>query len=175
MALNVWSKAVVVRLLIMAFPHTGMQDWRRIEFLHREVFMRSLKKLFLVAGLALATALNAQTLGNTSTFSGLLWFVSTSTPGLQGCTELILDATGDVGRSANYAMYGQVYCPSLGGSYASSGNAYFDALNGFHMTVSIGVTYQLVCDNLSGATLSGTCPIYDNVGFQAGSAFVSFL
>lgn len=137
--------------------------------------MSSIKRLLLVAALLSAATLNAQTFGNTSTFAGLTWFLSTSTPGLASCTELILDATGAVGVSSNYAAYGQVYCPSLGGSYASSGVAYFDSFNGFHMTVSIGVTYQLVCDNLSGATLSGSCLVYDNLGFEAGNAFVSFL
>lgn len=137
--------------------------------------MRSIKKFLLVAALSCAATLNAQTLGNTSTFAGLTWFMSTSTPGLQTCTDLILDATGAVGRSANYSTYGQLYCPALGGGYASSGNAYFDSFSGFHMTVSLGVTYQLVCDNLSGATLSGSCLIYDNLGAIAGNAFVSFL
>jgi hypothetical protein len=36
------------------------------------------------------------------------------------------------------------------------------------------VTYQLVCDNLSGATLTGSCPVYNNAGAQVGTAFVTF-
>lgn len=137
--------------------------------------MRSLRTLALIAALGFATALNAQTLGSTSTFAGLTWTFSSGAPGLQGCTLMVLDVTGDVGASNNYSAYGQVFCPALGGSYASSGNAYFDSFSNFHLSVSLGVTYKLVCDNLSSATLSGSCPVYDYLGSQVGTAFVSFL
>ena len=96
-------------------------------------------------------------------------------PDLQHVTFSWDGVTGDVGASNNYSSYGQVFCPALGGNYASSGNAYFDSFSNFHLSVSVGVTYQLVCDNLSSATLSGSCPIYDYLGNQVGSAFVSFL
>jgi hypothetical protein len=138
--------------------------------------MRTLKKLAIMflAALLASTAAHAQTLSNAYTYSGLTWALSTSTTGLTACNELVLDATGDVYNSDNFAVYGQLYCPSLGGSYAASGNAYFDSFNNFHMTVSLGVTYQMVCDNLSGATLSGSCPIYNNLGAQTGTAFITF-
>jgi hypothetical protein len=42
------------------------------------------------------------------------------------------------------------------------------------MSVSIGVTLKLVCTDLNGATLSGSCAIYDNLGTQAGTALVSY-
>ncbi len=137
--------------------------------------MRSFRQLALIAALCSAAALNAQTLGNASTFTGLTWTFASGTPGLDGCTLMVLDVTGDVGASNNYSAYGQVVCPGLGGSYASSGNAYFDSFGNFHMTVSVGLTYQLACDNLSSASLSGSCPIYDYSGNQVGSAFVSFV
>lgn len=140
-----------------------------------ENFMRSLAKLALSAVLLAGASLNAQTLGNTSTYSGLTWAFSSGVAGLQSCGTLVLDATGDIQRSDNFAAYGQLFCPALGGGYASSGNAYFDSTNAFHMSVRIGVAYIMVCDYLNGATLSGSCPIYDNLGNQAGSAFVSFL
>jgi hypothetical protein len=136
--------------------------------------MRSFR-IFALAGALLAGAFaQAQTLGTPSTYSGLAWSVSTDAPGLGACTQLLVDATGDLSHSDNFAMYGQLYCPSLGGGYASSGSAYFDSSNSFHMTVSLGVTYQLVCDYLSGATLTGSCPVYNNVGTQVGSAFITF-
>jgi hypothetical protein len=131
---------------------------------------------FALAGALFATAFaDAQVLGTPSTYSGLTWSVSTDAAGLGGCTQLLVDATGDISHSDNFAIYGQLYCPSAGGGYASSGSAYFDLFNGFHMTVSLGVTYQLVCDNLNGATLTGSCPVYNNQGTQVGSAFVTFL
>jgi hypothetical protein len=137
--------------------------------------MRSLRSFGLLAALLTAALAQAQTLGTTSTYSGLTWSVSTDAAGLGGCTRLLVDATGDVSHSDNFAVYGQLYCPSAGGGYASSGAAYFDSFNSFHMTVSLGVTYQLVCDNLSGATLSGSCPVYNNAGTQVGTAFITFL
>jgi hypothetical protein len=135
--------------------------------------MRAFRTLAMAAALLASAAAHAQ-LVNTFTYPALAWTVSTSTSGLTQCSELWLDATGAVGNSDDYSVYGQLYCPSLGGSYASSGNAYFDSFGNFHMTVSLGVTYQLVCDNLSGGTLSGACPIYDNLGVQQGSAVISF-
>ena len=136
--------------------------------------MRTLKKLAVAAALLATAAANAQVLSNAYTYSGLSWAVSTSVTGIAACTDLLVDATGDVYNSDNFGVYGQFYCPSLGGSYATSGNAYFDSFNNFHMTLSLGVTYQLVCDNLSGATLSGSCPVYDNLGVSVGSATVAF-
>ena len=138
--------------------------------------MRTLKRLAaaLLAALLASTAVQAQTLSNAYTYSGLTWAVSTGTTGLTACNELVLDATGDVYNSDNFVMAGQLYCPSLGGSYAASGNAYFDSFNNFHMTVSLGVVYQIVCDNLSGSTLSGSCPVYNNLGTQSGTAFITF-
>ena len=137
--------------------------------------MHPLKTFACAAGLLASAGLNAQTLGNTSTYAGLTWGFSSSAAGLPACSQLVLDATGDPAHSDNYITYGQVVCPALGGNYASSGNAYFDSSGAFHMKIGIGVTYQMVCDNLSGVSLSGTCPIYDNNGVQAGSAFISFL
>jgi hypothetical protein len=137
--------------------------------------MRSFARFGLIAALLAATVAQGQTLGTPSTYSGLTWSVSTDAAGLGACTQLLVDATGDISHSDNFAIYGQLYCPSQGGGYASSGSAYFDSVNNFHMTVSLGVTYQLVCDNLNGATLTGSCPVYNNVGTQVGSAFVTFL
>ena len=136
--------------------------------------MLPLKKIVLLAAMLPAMAANAQVaVRSASTYVGLNWVVSTSAAGLQNCTQLVLDATGASSNSANYVTYGQLYCPALGGGYASSGNLYFDSGGLFHMTASFGVTYQLVCDNLNGSSLSGSCPIYNYQGSQVGSAFVS--
>ena len=138
--------------------------------------MRLLKPLALccaLAGSAVASA-SAATLDNTLTYSGLVWAFSTGQPGFSGCGTLVLDATGAVGNSDKFGMHGQLQCPALGGSFASGGTAFFDPV-GFNMTVSLSVTHQLVCGNLDIATLSGACPIFDNVGNQTGTAFISFL
>lgn len=140
--------------------------------------MRSLRKLALCCALlasAAAPGVRAATLDNASTFSGLVWAFSTGHAGFSGCGTLFVDATGAVGHSDNYSIYGQLQCPTLGGTYATSGNAYFDSAGSFNMTVSLSVTHHMVCANLSASTLSGSCPIYDSLGNQTGTAFISLL
>ena len=128
----------------------------------------------LVIAFLTASVSNAQTFGSASTYSGLTWSVSTSIPDLFYCNQLLLDATGDFYNSTNYVVYGALNCPALGSGYASSGNAYFGIDGSFNMTVSIGVGVKLVCVNLSGATLGGSCAIFNALGAQLGTAFVSF-
>ncbi len=139
--------------------------------------MSILRKLAVFAALMVCLTAQAQRVyGYTNTYSGLTWAFSTAnTPGLTSCSDLVLDATGDFADGSSYAMHGQLYCPSLGGSYASSGVAYFDSSGGFHMTVSLSVSYQMVCDNLSGQTMSGSCPVYNNLGASVGTVFISLL
>jgi hypothetical protein len=141
-----------------------------------DFFMRSLKSLAIaLLAVAAAASVPAQTLGSTSTYAGLTWDVSNTGPGIESCTRLILDASGDISQSNQYSVYGQFYCPSQGSGYASSGAAYFDSTGAFHMSVNLGVTYKMVCDYLSGSSLSGACPIYNYNGQQVGSATVTFL
>ncbi|HSI49804.1 MAG TPA: hypothetical protein VLA61_16150 [Ideonella sp.] len=140
--------------------------------------MKMIKKWVACAAVLAFTAVSSTAVAqvtNTYTYAGLAWGFSSGHPGFSTCSTLFLDATGDVYNSDNYSIYGQLYCPSLNGSYASVGNAYFDSFNGFHMTIRLSVTHNLVCDNLSGNTLSGSCPIYDNLGVQTGTAFINLL
>ncbi|MES3004379.1 MAG: hypothetical protein V4787_27050 [Pseudomonadota bacterium] len=135
--------------------------------------MSILRKLAALAVLLACSAAHAQ-ISPTSTYAGLTWGFSTgNTQGLTTCSTLVLDATGDFTYGESYLMSGRLYCPSAGGSYASSGVAYFDAAGLFHMTVSLSVSYQMVCDNLS--NFGGTCPIYNNQGSPVGSAVIAFL
>lgn len=139
---------------------------------------KMLRKLVAGAAMLAFTAVSTTAVAqvtNTYTYAGLAWGFSTGHAGFSTCSTLFLDATGDVYNSDNYSIYGQLYCPSLNGSYASVGNAYFDSFNGFHMTIRLSITHNLVCDNLSGNTLSGTCPIYDNQGNNTGFAVISLL
>ncbi len=137
--------------------------------------MRSLRTAAVLLAVLAAAPAPAQRIGNTYTYTGLTWSVSANVAGLEYCTRLFLDATGDIYNSDHFVTYGQLYCPALGGGYASTGSAYFDQSDAFHMTISLGITYKLVCDYLSGATLSGSCPVYNHLGAQVGTAFVSFL
>jgi hypothetical protein len=156
-------------------PHKNAPLTQNGQSRTRELFMRSLQTLALAATMLAAATVHSQTLGNTSTYSGLTWDVSTNAPGVEACTRLFLDATGDVSQSNQYAAYGQLFCPALSGGYASHGAAYFDSAGSFHMTVNLGITYQMVCDYLSGSSLSGSCPVYNYQGTQVGTATVTFL
>lgn len=135
--------------------------------------MNLLNKLaVLVVALLSASVSSAQTIGYTSTYGGLTWTVSTNMVGFTNCNQLFVDATGDVANSYDYVIYGTLNCSD--GNEFSSGNAYFSASGSFNMSVSMGVAFRLVCVGLSGATLSGSCGIYDNLGNQTGTAIVSY-
>ena len=139
--------------------------------------MRSLSALvscLVLAGAAVVQPAAAQ-LASTYTYPGLTWGFSTGQSGFSSCSTLSLDATGAAGKSDYYSVYGTLYCPSLGGSYANVGSAYFDSAGHFNMTISLGVTHNLVCNNLSASTFSGQCPIYDNLGSQTGFAVINLL
>lgn len=136
---------------------------------------RIAKSLIVLAAAAGAALASAQTVNPTSTYADLLWSFSTSQNGFTGCSQLKLDATGAISRSDNYAMYGQLSCPGLGGTYNVDGSAYFSNTGTFNMTLDFGVVYKLVCNNLNGSTLSGSCIIYNSTGTQTGTAFLSFL
>ena len=138
--------------------------------------MQVLKKLAVYTALA-ATAFAGPVAAQvpTYTFPGVTWAFSTNHAGFSACNTLFLDATGAVGNSDDFLMYGTLFCPAFGGAYANSGNAYFDSAGFFHMTIRLGTSHNLVCDNLSGNTLSGSCPIFDNFGGQTGTATITLL
>jgi hypothetical protein len=133
--------------------------------------MRFLSKLLAVLSLALTFgAAHAQSV--TYTYSNLIWnFTPSVGSPFASCSWMNLDATGDIYNSDNYVIYGSLQCS--GGSYAVSGGAYFSG-SSFNMTLALGPTYQLVCTNLSGSTLSVTCDVFSNTGVSSGTAFIQF-
>lgn len=136
----------------------------------------ALRNLATAAALSLAAlGASAQSIHNTYTIPSLAWGFSTTHPVFSQCGTLSLDATGDIYNSDFFSMYGRLSCPALGGNYATVGSAYFDAANTFNMTMTLSVTHKMVCNNLSGSTLSGQCPIFDNLGNQTGTAFINLL
>lgn len=135
--------------------------------------MRTVARLFILSAALLAASLaSAQT--TTRTFPGLTWFFSSSNQvQFTGCTQLSLDATGG-SSSVQYSMYGYLFCPNVGGTYLSDGNAYFDASGGFNLQVRLGTANTLLCTGLSGTNFSGACTIYNNSGTRTGDAFINF-
>ncbi len=123
---------------------------------------------------AVPTLAMAYQIGVPDTYSDLLWRVSSNVPGLAGCNELQLDATGDLRLSSKLSMYGALNCPlQSGGSYGVVGSSYFGGDGSFNMTLIVGSATSLECVRLPG-NLSGTCGYYDTRGSFLGSAVLTF-
>ena len=121
------------------------------------------------------TVSQAYRVGVTDTYSDLLWQVSSNVPGLSGCTELQVDASGDLINSSKLSIFGALNCPfQQGGSYGVVGGAYFGGDGSFNMTLIIGSSTTLECIRLPGS-LTGSCSYYDTLGNRLGSAFLTFL
>jgi hypothetical protein len=124
---------------------------------------------------ALPSVASAFVVSVPNTFVDLLWGVSTSVPGLTSCTELQVDATGDLVNSTKVTIYGALNCaPSQGGSQGVVGSAYFGGDGSFNMTLLIGPNVVLQCVRLGGS-LGGPCNWLDTSGASLGGAFVTFL
>ena len=133
-------------------------------------------KLFFTAVLLviIPAAAQAYRVGAPDTYSDVLWRVSSNVPGLSGCTELQVDATGDLSNSSKLSIYGALNCPlQQGGSYGVVGSAYFAGDGSFNMTLIVGSSTALECTRLPG-TLSGTCSYRDTLGNFLGSAVLTF-
>lgn len=138
--------------------------------------MRLLSKCSLaVLALGASFAASAFTYGTTQTYGGLTWSVSTEAGNLAPCTQLLLNANGDLANTSALAVYGTYNCPALNGGYAASGVAYFGTDGTFNMTVNFGTGWQLGCVRISSATLTGQCAIYDSTGTYRGGAYLTFL
>jgi len=124
--------------------------------------------------IAIPTASMAYRIGAPDTYSDLLWRVSSNVAGLSGCTELQVDATGDLVNSSKLSVYGALNCPlQQGGSYGVVGGAYFGGDGSFNMTLIVGSSTTLECTRLPGS-LSGSCVYYDTSGSTLGAAYLTF-
>lgn len=122
---------------------------------------------------ALPTLASAYRVGVPDTYTDLLWGVSTNVAGLSGCTELQVDATGDLVNSSKLTIYGALNCPfQQSGSYGVVGSAYFGADGSYNMTLLIGSSTSLECIRWPG--LSGSCTFSDTSGRPLGGAFLTF-
>lgn len=138
--------------------------------------MRSITRLAAALALAFSSvAVQAQVYYDyVTSYSNLAWDFVSSQSGFTGCTTLYLDVAGNFTNGDHYAMYGKLYCPSLGGFYNVDGSGYFSG-NTFNLSVELGVSHKLVCTNISSSSLSGSCQIYNNTGSVTGTASITFL
>ena len=119
------------------------------------------------------SAAQAAPLGNTGTYTNIVWSVATSVPELARCNELKVDITGDLNNGTNYSVYGNLNCAASNTSYPVSGSASFLNNGTFTMNLFLSSGTVLQCFNLNG--LSGTCR-YVTTGTNAvlGTATLTF-
>jgi len=159
----------------------ALRRWQQFSRLTLETIIRrsetmNVLKLFCATAvlIAIPTASMAYGVGYPDTYSDLLWRVSSNVPGLSGCTELQVDATGDLNKSSKLSIYGALNCPQQqGGSYGVVGGAYFGSDGSFNMTLIVGSSTTLECTRLS-SSLSGSCVYYNTSGATLGPAYLTF-
>jgi len=125
-----------------------------------------------IAAIAALTfgAVSAHAQSPTSTYRGLSWNFTANQTAFNGCSLLFLDATGVPGSSVYYSLYGQLFCPSFGGSYNSHGSGFFDQFNQFNIMITLGTGYKLTCALNGSSFSSSNCAITDNLGNRTGTA-----
>ena len=119
------------------------------------------------------SAAQAAPIGNTGTYTNVVWSVSTTVPQFAGCNELRVDATGDLNNSSNLSVYGGLNCVASNTSYSVTGVASFLNNGTFSLNLLLSGGTVLQCSNLPG--LSGTCR-YVEIGTNVirGTAVITF-
>lgn len=112
----------------------------------------------------LPNAAQSAPFGNTGTYTNVVWSVSTTVPQLARCTELLVDATGDLNNSSRLSVYGNLNCIADNTSYPVSGSATIFNNGKFGMNLFLSSGAALQCFNWTG--LSGICTVV-NTGTNA--------
>jgi hypothetical protein len=130
----------------------------------------------IAAMVLIISPVHAYTYGTPTTYGGLTWTISLNSyvAGLSGCSQIYLDATGDLQHSSSMVMYGAWNCPATGGGYPMVGTAYFGINGTFNTTLNFSNGWQLSCLNINPATLSGQCQVYDGTGVFRTYATLTF-
>jgi len=108
------------------------------------------------------------------TYAKVSFLFSSDVYPLYYCNEVLVDLTGLQVYPISDMVYGNIICPSLGGQYGAFGYGYVVG-NLFHMNLAFGNGWNLICNNLPAATLSGPCIVTDSSGVTRGSAYIVFL
>lgn len=137
--------------------------------------MNKFFQLFVAFLLAVSNPLSAHasTFGTASTYSGITWAVYSNASGFTGCTNLLLDATGDMKNASSFVLSGTLNCPALGGGYGVVGSLYLGTNGTFNMNVLVGAGVAMQCVNMVG--LSGTCVFTSSVGTRLGTGTLTFI
>ena len=133
---------------------------------------RSLVASLLAFAALLPNAAQSAPFGNTGTYTNVVWSVSTTVPQFAGCSEVRIDATGDLNNSNRLSIYGAQNCLVNNDAFPLSGMGIFAADGKFNMNLFVGSGFVLQCYNWTG--LSGSCK-YVSLGSGAllGTAFLT--
>ena len=127
-----------------------------------------MKKLFgpLAIVLCMTTSnVAAFGVGTPQTYSKLVWAVSTSAAAFSNCTQLIIDATGDLINSNLLVLAGALNCTN-GSGYAVAGALYTARDGSFSLMFTHG-GFTTFCPRI--VDFSGSCTTYDWAGTQRGT------
>lgn len=135
-----------------------------------------MNRLPLIAALALATALGGTgrgafaAVGAPTTYSKLVWSASFNAAGLTTCTQLVIDATGDLARSDALVLYGALNCNN--GVYGVTGSVFTASDSTLHVTLLAG-GYTVSCPRI--ASYAGACTVYDADWVSRGTGVIQLL
>lgn len=102
--------------------------------------------------------------GTPTTYSNLVWLTSFNAAGISNCTQLQIDATGDLQRSDALLVYGALNCSN--GAYGVTGSLFTTTEGAFSITLMVA-GYTVVCPRV--LNFAGNCTVYDAGWVSRGS------
>jgi hypothetical protein len=117
-----------------------------------------------------ASGASAAGIGTPMTYSNLVWSTSFTASGLTTCSQLVIDATGDLARSDALVLYGALNCSN--GVYGVTGSVFTASDNTLHITMMVG-GYTVSCPRIAG--YAGNCTVYDADWVSRGTGVIQLL
>jgi hypothetical protein len=133
-------------------------------------FVRALVPGLFAGLVAAAGSASAAGVGTPSTYSNLVWSASFNAAGLTTCTQLVIDATGDLTRSDALVLYGALNCTN--GVYGVTGSVFTASDATLHVTLLVG-GYTVSCPRIAG--YAGNCTVYDADWVSRGTGQIRLL
>jgi hypothetical protein len=135
-------------------------------------FTRALAPVLAVAAAAsgAASGASAAAVGTPTTYSNLIWSTSFTASGLNTCSQLVIDATGDLTRSDALVLYGALNCNNV--VYGVTGSVFTASDNTLHITMMVG-GYTVSCPRIAG--YAGNCTVYDSDWVSRGTGVIQLL
>lgn len=110
---------------------------------------------------------SAMGVGTPQTYSKLVWYTTYNAIGITNCTQMVVDATGDLIQSDALLVYGSLNCTN--GAYGVTGSLYFATDGSFSITMQVA-GYTITCPRV--AAYSGSCTVYDASWISRGTGSI---